>query len=176
MAGKILGLAGTGLTLVSLWAAAAFLTANSQGLNIDITTQFVIYFAIFYILGFLLVSSILAGAGSICNTIKETQSLMMPMTIIFIIPLLSWFKVVRDPNGLMSRIFSFIPPLTPMVMVLRLSSGSDIWIVEIIASIIVLAAAVLAAVWAAAKIFRTGILMYGKRLGVREVCRCLLQS
>jgi ABC-2 type transport system permease protein len=176
MAGKILGLAGTGLTLVSLWAAAAFLTAQSQGLNIDITTQFVIYFAIFYILGFLLVSSILAGAGSICNTIKETQSLMMPMTIIFIIPLLSWFKVVRDPNGLMSRIFSFIPPLTPMVMVLRLSSGSDIWIVEIIASIIVLAAAVLAAVWAAAKIFRTGILMYGKRLGVREVCRCLLQS
>ena len=176
MAGKILGLAGTGLTLVVLWAAAAFLTANSQGLNIEITAQFVIYFAIYYILGFLLVSSILAGAGSVCNTIKETQSLMMPMTMVFIIPLLSWFKVVQDPNGTLARIFSFIPPLTPMVMVLRLSSGSDIWLVEIIASIILLAAAVLAATWATAKIFRTGILMYGKRLGVREVCRCLLQS
>ena len=176
MAGKILGLAGTGLTLVSLWAAAAFLTANSQGLNIEITAQFVIYFAIYYIFGFLLVSSFLAGAGSVCNTIKETQSLMMPLTMIFIIPLLSWMKVVREPNGLMSRVFSFIPPLTPMVMVLRLSSGSEIWIVEILASIILLVISVLISIWVAAKIFRTGILMYGKKLGVREVCRCLLQS
>ena len=176
MAGKILGLAGTGLTLVSLWAGAAFLTASSQGLNIEITAQFIIYFAIYYIFGFLLVCSFLAGAGSVCNTIKETQSMMMPMTMIFIIPLLSWFKLVREPNGLMSRVFSFIPPMTPMVMILRLSSGSEIWIVEIIASIILLAVSVLIAMWAAAKIFRTGILMYGKRLSVREVCRCLLQS
>ncbi|NQT02470.1 MAG: ABC transporter permease [Planctomycetes bacterium] len=176
MAGKILGLAGTGLTLVGLWAGAAFLTARSQNLNIEVTAEIVVYFAIYYILGFLLVSSILAAAGSVCNTIKETQSLMMPMTMVFIIPLLSWFKVVQDPNGLMSRIFSFIPPLTPLVMVLRLSSGSDIWIVEIIASIILLAVTVLIAIWSAAKIFRTGILMYGKRLSVREVCKCLLQN
>ncbi len=175
MAGKILGLAGTGLTLVSLWAVAAFMTANSQGLNVEITIQFAVYFATYYIFGFLLVSSILAGAGSVCNTIKETQSLMMPLTMIFIIPLLSWFKVVQDPNGLMSRVFSFIPPLTPMVMILRLSSGSDIWIIEIIATIILLIATVLAAIWAAAKIFRTGILMYGKRLSIREICRCLIQ-
>lgn len=176
MAGKILGLAGTGLTLVSLWAGAAFITAHSQSLNIDITAQFVIYFAIYYVLGFLLVSTILAGAGSVCNTIKETQSLMMPMTMIFIIPLLSWFKVVQDPNGTLARVFSFIPPLTPLVMVLRLSSGSDIWIIEIIASVILLTLTVLVAIWAAAKIFRTGILMYGKRLGIREIFRCLLQS
>ena len=176
MAGKILGLAGTGLTLVSLWAGAAFLTARSQNLNIDLTSEIVVYFAIYYILGFLLVSSILAAAGSICNTIKETQSLMMPMTMIFIIPLLSWFKVVQDPNGTLARVFSFIPPLTPLVMVLRLSSGSEIWIVEILTTIVLLVITVLIGIWAAAKIFRTGILMYGKRLNVREVCRCLLQS
>jgi len=176
MAGKILGLAGTGLTLVSLWAGAAFLTAHSQNLNIDVTNEIIVYFTVYYILGFLLVSSILAAAGSICNTIKETQSLMMPMTMIFIIPLLSWFKVVQDPNGTLSRVFSFIPPLTPLVMVLRLSSGSDIWIGEILATIILLFITVLIAIWAAAKVFRTGILMYGKRLSVREVGRCLLQT
>ncbi|MCP4261177.1 MAG: ABC transporter permease [Planctomycetes bacterium] len=176
MAGKILGLAGTGLTLVSLWAGAAFLTARSQNLNIDVTREIVIYFTTYYVFGFLLVSSILAAAGSVCNTIKETQSLMMPMTMIFIIPLLSWFKVVQDPNGTLARIFSFIPPMTPLVMVLRLSSGSEIWIGEILATILLLAITVLIAIWAAAKIFRTGILMYGKRLSVREVCRCLLQS
>ena len=176
MAGKILGLGGIGLTVVSLWAGAAYLTARWQGLNIDVTTEFVLYFVIYYILGFLLITSLLTAVGSICNTIKETQGLMMPIMMVFIIPLLAWFKVVRDPNGLMSRVFSFLPPLTPMVMILRLSSGSDIWIVEIFASIVLLAVTVLAAMWAAAKIFRTGILMYGKRLGLREVCRCLRQS
>lgn len=176
MAGKILGLAGTGLTLVILWAGAAILTTRSQDISIDVTGELMAYFVIYYILGFLLFSSIMAGAGSVCNTIKETQSLMMPMTMMLVIPLLSWFKVVHEPNGTLARVFSFIPPLTPMVMVLRLSSGSEIWIVEIIASIILLVVSVLMAMWAAAKIFRTGILMYGKRLGLREVCRCLLQS
>jgi ABC-2 type transport system permease protein len=176
MAGKIIGLGGIGLTVVSLWAFAAYITARWQGLNIDVTTEFVLYFVIYYILGFLLITSLLTAVGSICNTIKETQGLMMPIMMVFIIPLLAWFKVVRDPNGLMSRVFSFLPPLTPMVMILRLSSGSDIWKVEIFASIVLLAVTVLAAMWAAAKIFRTGILMYGKRLGLREVCRCLRQS
>jgi len=176
MAGKIIGLAGTGLTLVILWAIGAFLTARSQNLNIDVTGEIIVYFAIYYILGYLLISSIMVAAGSVCNTIKETQSLMMPMTMIFVIPLVSWFKVAQDPNGMLSRVFSFIPPMTPLVMVARFSSGSEIRIVEILATIILLAVSVLIAIWAAAKIFRTGILMYGKRLSVREVCRCLLQS
>ncbi|MCH7558344.1 MAG: ABC transporter permease [Planctomycetes bacterium] len=176
MSGKILGLGGIGLTVVSLWAGAAYLTARWQGLNIDITAELALYFVIYYILGFLLFSSILAAIGSICNTIKETQSLMMPIMMVFIIPLLSWFKIVQSPDGTLARVFSFLPPLTPMVMILRLSAGSDIWIVEIIASIVLLALTVLAAMWAAAKVFRAGILMYGKRLGLREICRCLRQS
>ncbi len=63
-----------------------------------------------------------------------------------------------------------------MVMILRLSAGFDIWVGEILFSIVLLAAAVLAAIWAAAKVFRTGILMYGKRPGLREVVRWLGQS
>ncbi len=176
MAGKILGLGGIGLTVVSLWAGAAYLTARWQGLSIDITAELALYFAIYYILGFLLFSSILAAVGSICNTIKETQSLMMPIMMVFIIPLLSWYKIVQSPDGTLARVFSFLPPLTPMVMILRLSAGSDIWIVEIFASIVLLVAAVLAAIWIAAKVFRTGVLMYGKRPGLWEVCRWLRQS
>jgi len=176
MAGKILGLGGIGLTVVSLWAGAAYLTARWQGLSIDITAELALYFAIYYILGFLLFSSVLAAVGSICNTIKETQSLMMPIMMVFIIPLLSWMKIVQSPDGTLARVFSFLPPLTPMVMILRLSAGSDIWIVEIFASIVLLVAAVLAAMWIAAKVFRTGVLMYGKRPGLWEVCRWLRQS
>jgi ABC-2 type transport system permease protein len=176
MAGKILGLSGIGLTVMSLWSAAAYGAARWQGLNVDVTVELMLYFVVYYILGFLLFSSILAGVGSGCNTIKETQGLMMPIMMVIIVPLISWFKLVQSPDGTLARVLSFVPPLTPMVMVLRLSAGSDIWWVEIVISIILLSAAVLATICLAAKVFRTGILMYGKRPSPREVLRWLRQS
>ncbi|MHC4336472.1 MAG: ABC transporter permease [Planctomycetota bacterium] len=176
MAGKILGLAGIGLTVMALWAVAAYAAARWQDLNVSVTTELLLYFVVYYILGYLLFSAILTGIGSVCNTIKETQSLMMPIMLIFIIPMIAWFKLVQSPNGTMARVFSFIPPVTPMVMILRLAAGADVWFVEIGASILLLAVAVLVVIWAAAKIFRTGILMYGKRPGPLEILRWLRQS
>ncbi|MHC4489754.1 MAG: ABC transporter permease [Planctomycetota bacterium] len=147
MAGKILGLAGIGLTVMALWSAAAFAAARWQGLNVGVGPELMVYFVIYYILGYLLVSAILTGIGSVCNTIKT-----------------------------LARVLSFIPPVTPMVMILRLSAGSGVWFVEIAASIVVLAVAVILVIWAAAKIFRTGILMYGKKPGLFEILRWLRQT
>jgi ABC-2 type transport system permease protein len=176
MAGKILGLAGIGLTVMALWSGAAYAAALWQGLNVDVGPELMVYFVIYYILGYLLFSAILTGIGSVCNTIKETQSLMMPVMLIFIIPLMGWFKLVQSPNGTLAKVLSFVPPVTPMVMVLRLSAGSGVWFVEIAVSILVLAVAVVLVIWAAAKIFRTGILMYGKKPGFFEVLRWLRQT
>ena len=176
MAGKILGLAGIGMTVMALWFIAAYAAACWQGLNVGVTPQLMVYFVIYYILGFLFFSAVLTGIGSVCNTIKETQSLMMPVMLIFIIPMIAWPMLMQSPNGTMARVFSFIPPVTPMVMILRLASGADVWFVEIGASILLLAVAVLVVTWAAAKIFRTGILMYGKKPGLFEILRWLRQS
>ncbi len=176
MAGKILGLVGIGLTVTSLWALAAYTGVRWQGLEIEVGNQMIAYLLVYYLLGFVLFSAVLAGIGSICNTLKETQSLMMPVMFVFIIPLLSWMKLARDPNGLFARVLSFVPPVTPLVMVVRLSTGAQIAPIEIAASIVVLVAGVLAAVWIAGKIFRTGILMYGKRPQVREVLRWLIEK
>jgi ABC-2 type transport system permease protein len=176
MAGKILGLAGIGLTVMALWSAAAFAAARWQGLNVDVGPELMVYFVIYYILGYLLVSAILTGIGSVCNTIKETQSLMMPVMLIFIIPLMGWFKLVQSPDGTLARVLSFVPPVTPMVMVLRLAAGSNVLFVEIAASMLLLAVAVILVIWAAAKIFRTGILMYGKKPGLFEILRWLRQT
>jgi ABC-2 type transport system permease protein len=169
MAGKVLGLGAIGLTVVGIWAGLAYGGASSYGITVDISTVTLAYFAAYYVLGFLIFSAMLAAIGSVCNTLKETQSLMMPLTLIFVVPMVTWTEIVRNPDGMMSRVMSFIPPLTPMVMVLRLSSGSGVWWVETAASFALLAATVPVAIWAAAKIFRTGILMYGKRPGLREV-------
>ena len=175
MAGKILGLAAIGVTVTGIWAMVAYAVAQRQGLSVDVSGQLLLYFVVYYILGFLLFSSILAGVGSVCNTLKETQSLMMPIMMVFIIPLIGWFKLVQSPDGMLARVLSFFPPVTPMVMILRLSATSDTPTVEVLASIGLLAAAVLGVMWAAAKVFRTGILMYGKRPGPREVLRWLRQ-
>ena len=176
MAGKILGLAGVGFTIVGLWGAGAYFAATKQGLSLDVTTEMMLYLIVYYILGFLLLSAVFAGVGSICNTIKETQGLMMPIIMILIVPLMSWFPLAQNPDGTLARVLSFVPPLTPMLMVLRLSAGSDVSMVEILASIAVLAAATVATMWMAAKVFRTGILMYGKRPALREVFRWLRQK
>jgi ABC-2 type transport system permease protein len=180
MAGKIVGLAGISLTVIALWAAAACGTvyygaAHWWDVNIELPAEILPYFVIYFVLGFLMFSSILAGIGSVCNTLKEAQSLMMPITFIFILPMVAWFNLAQRPDGLLARVLSFLPPLTPMVMTLRLASNPPPSFLEVSASIILLAAFVPAVMWVAAKVFRTGILMYGKRPGFWEVLRWLRQ-
>ena len=173
MVGKILGLAAIGLTVMSIWGIAGYATARWQGLNIEITIGLLLCFIVYYILGFLLFCSILAGIGSVCNTIKEAQSLMMPVTLLCILPMIAWLNLVRNPGGILAIALSYVSPLTSMVMILRICSSSDIAPIEVIASIVLLVASVLVVMWLAAKVFRTGILMYGKRPGLREVLRWL---
>lgn len=180
MAGKIVGLAGISLTVIALWTAAACGTviygaAHWWDVNIELPAEILPYFVIYFVLGFLMFSSILAGIGSVCNTLKEAQSLMMPITFMFILPMVAWFNLAQRPDGLLARVLSFLPPLTPMVMTLRLASNPPPSFLEVSASIILLAAFVPAVMWVAAKVFRTGILMYGKRPGLWEVLRWLRQ-
>ncbi len=176
MAGKIIGLAGIGLTVICLWGVAAYLTVCWQGLNVDVTAGTLLYVVIYYILGFLLFSSIMVGIGSICNTIKETQSLMTPVIFLCVVPIIAWQNIIQHPDGMLAKVLSFLPPTTPMVMILRLSGGSDISMIEIFATIAVLVAAILATIWLSSKVFRAGILMYGKRPSLREIIRWLRQS
>ncbi len=176
MAGKILGLVSVGLTVVFLWGVSACAAARWQGLSIDIGPAVLTYFVLYYVLAFFMFSAFMVGIGSICNTIKETQSLLKPVIIVCIVPIIAWQNIIRDPNSMLAKVLSFVPPTSPMVMILRLSSGTEIRIVEILLSIVLLAASVLAGVWIAGRVFRTGILMYGKRPGLREVARWLKQA
>jgi ABC-2 type transport system permease protein len=176
MAGKITGLAAVGLTVMALWGGGGYAAARWQGIDVNMGGDLLTYGLIYYVLGFVLFSAILAGVGSICNTIKETQSLMMPIMLVFIVPMIAWLRLVQEPNGELARVLSYVPPATPMVMILRLSSGADIWFGEVLLSLLVLVAGVLVTIWLAAKVFRTGILMYGKRPGPREILRWLAQK
>jgi ABC-2 type transport system permease protein len=176
MAGKIMGLAAIGLTVIGLWGATAYLAARWQGLHVEVAAEIVPYFVVYYVLGFLLFAAVFAAVGSICNTIREAQSLLLPVTFIFVVPLTLWMSLARNPDGSLATTLSYIPPLTSIVMILRLAAGSAASPVGIALSIVLLAASIVAVVWVAAKVFRTGILMYGKRPRIGEVLRWLVRK
>jgi ABC-2 type transport system permease protein len=176
MAGKIIGLAAMGLTVMIAWAACAGVAVQMRGLPVSVAPGMLAYMLVYYVLGFTLLSSLLAAIGSVCNTLKEAQGLMMPVTILFIIPMAGWFGLASHPNGLAARVMSFIPPLTPIVMILRLATPQAPGLLEVAGSIVWLAAATVGTVWLASKVFRTGVLMYGKRPGLVEILRWVRQS
>jgi ABC-2 type transport system permease protein len=175
MAGKIIGLCAVSITVIGIWATMAYSATQFAGIRVDVTAMQVLFCVIYYILGFVLLGSVMAGIGSVCNTLKDAQNMMMPITIIVIIPMMSFQVIIQNPDGMYARALSFFPPVTSMVMVLRLSAGSTAGFPEILATIVVLIVSMIIAIWLAAKVFRTGILMYGKKPTLREIALWLRQ-
>lgn len=173
MAGKILGMVAVGALLMAIWTLVGYASAATFSMSHLVTSDRLLYLALYFVPGFLLISAILAGVGAACNTIKDAQSLAFPVTIITIVPMLLWFSITQNPNSMLAVSLSFIPPLTPFIMILRICSDPEIPLVQIILSLVLLWVSVFAAIWAAAKIFRIGVLMYGKAPTPRELLRWL---
>ena len=74
-----------------------------------------------------------AAVGSACNTLREAQGMMVPIAIIFVVPLAGWVYFVQHPNGLLATVLSFFPPVTPMIMLLRLAVSRDVPVWQIVA-------------------------------------------
>jgi len=176
MTGKILGLGAVGLTVVAIWTGAACVAASAKGVASIANASTLAYFALYYVPGFLLFSAIFAAGGSACNTLKDAQTLVMPMALVMVVPMMAWLPISQRPDGALAVTLSFIPPFTPLVMVLRLAASPEVPAPHIVGSIVLLLASVVIAMKASAKIFRTGILMYGKPATAREIVRWLFHE
>jgi ABC-2 type transport system permease protein len=180
MAGKILGIAGTGLAVVVSWMVTFFFVTKylpgmmgaNLGFDLSIIGTNPIYlfsFIMYFILGYLFYAAILVAIGSVCNTLKEAQNLMAPVMIIMIIPLLAMVPIAKDPDSLLAKILSYIPPFTPYVMMNRAATEPPL--IEYLITTGLLVASILFALWVAAKVFRIGILLTGKAPGVGEIMK-----
>jgi len=173
MAGKLLGICGVGFTLLLLWAGGGFITAQASGMSDLVSGGQLGWLLAFYVAGFLLIASLMVAVGSACNTIKEAQNLMAPISFLLAMPMLLSMLFLNDPNGPMATVCSFIPPFTPFVMMARITSvpappPEQVWL----AFGLLLLATVLA-VRLAARIFRVGILMHGQPPSLRQIWRWL---
>lgn len=171
MAGKILGMAAVGLVVLGTWSAVGWFSARSQNMEHVITPAKFTFLVLYFIPGFLFMAALMAAIGAACNTLKEAQSMSSPLTIFNIVPMLLWFYLSQYPHTPLSIGLSFIPPITPMVMILRICADPQIPMWQIVATLALLWASVFAAIWAAGKVFRVGVLMYGKAPTLVEMAR-----
>jgi ABC-2 type transport system permease protein len=125
-------------------------------------------------IGYLMVAAVMAGIGSAVNDLHEAQSLVAPAMIALVLPLILWLPISENPNGALAVAFSFIPPASPFVNVLRLTTASDpvpLW--QVLLALVVAIGSVVAMMWAGARVFRVGVLMQGKTPTPRELLRWL---
>ena len=131
-------------------------------------TNLVVAFMFFFIGGFLLYSSLYAAVGAAVDNETDTQQFMMPILMPLILAVyVGIFTVIEDPHGTVSTVFSFIPFTSPVVMLMRIPFGVPIW--QQVLSFAILLCTFVFTVWFAAKIYRVGILMYGKKPSYKEL-------
>lgn len=171
MAGKILGMVVVGALLMSIWGALGYFGARYQDVGYLVTPFRLMYMVLYFIPGFLFFAALLAAIGSVCNTIKDAQSMAFPLSILTIVPMMLWWYISEHPTSTVSVVLSYIPPITPFVMILRICADPDTPLVEIITTQALLWAAVVGTIWLAGKVFRIGVLMYGKPPSIRELAR-----
>ncbi|OIQ39939.1 MAG: ABC transporter permease [Bacteroidetes bacterium MedPE-SWsnd-G1] len=136
-------------------------------MKLPLVTMF-ISFIIYFIGGYLLYSSIYAAIGAAVDNETDTQQFMLPVLIPLMLGVYVGFAaVISDPHGPISTVFSMIPFTSPIVMLMRIPFGVAWW--EILISLVLLLATFLIIVWFAAKIYRIGILMYGKKPTYKEL-------
>ena len=131
-----------------------------------------IAFVFYFLGGYLLYSSIFAAIGAAVDNQTDAQQFLMPITIILIVALyVGILTVPEDPNGIVAQIFSFIPLTSPVVMMMRIPHGVPL--IEQIISLLILFLSVILVIWIAAKIYRIGILMYGKKPSYKDLIKWL---
>jgi len=162
MAGKILGQMAVSLLVLALYIGIGVLMLSSFAMLGLLDPWLIVYLLIFFLITYFLFASVFGAIGAAVNEMREAQALVTPVMLVLMVPWLLAAPVARDPNTTMAVALSFIPPVNTLAMMIRMASTSPPPLWQVWLSIAVGLAAACAATWAAAKVFRVGLLMYGK--------------
>ncbi|MGE5324917.1 MAG: ABC transporter permease [Actinomycetota bacterium] len=178
MAGKILGVGAVGLTQIGIWAAVAliYIVPNAVAMRNQLKTVLspglLIWFAVFYLLGYALYSTMYAAIGSMVNSEQEAQQLQFVAVIPLIAAVVVMISVIQLPSSPLAVWCSLIPFTSPLIMFMRMAVQTPpLW--QIVLSLAILVGTIYALVLLCAKIYRVGILMYGKRPTLPEMVKWL---
>ncbi|MGH7612757.1 MAG: ABC transporter permease [Gemmatimonadales bacterium] len=186
MLGKVIGVGAVGIVQLTVWLLSVKIIAGQQSrlasfteLNGGGTTPFQLpqvstatmaVFVTYFLLGYFLYAAIFAAVGAISGSEQEARQAQTPVSLLLMVPYFSIFTILNDPNSSFATWLTFIPFWSPIAGPVRWSA-SEIPVRDLVASLVVLTASVLAVTWLAARVYRVGILMTGKRPGFLEVMR-----
>lgn len=184
MMGKLLGIGMSGLTTIAVWLLSFFLFITlyqssqteliGQILEVILSSELIPWFVFYYFAGYALYSGVFLAIGSLCNTLKEAQAMMMPMILIQVIPLAMMVFVVRDPDNTIVRAMSWFPLFTPYLMMNR--AAADPPLIDVVGTTVLLLLSIVFVVWLSGKVFRMGVLRTGQPPKLMELLRLLRQG
>ena len=181
MVGKVLGAGAVGLVQLTVWVGSARLLSGAKyrvagaaagaGFTFpNIPTTTLLVFVLYFLLGYFLYAAIYAAVGAMSSTESEARQAQVPVQLLLMIPYVSFFALLNDPNSSLAVWMTLIPFWSPFATPVRWGA-TPIPVIQMVASIGFLVAAVLVVTWLAARIYRVGILMTGKRPNLKEMVR-----
>ncbi len=182
MVGKLLGLGGAGLTLVGVWVIAGTMAAAPMLalLHLSIPATLMLAALAYFLLGYLFYASLMTGIGAMTSNLREATQFSTMLTLLNFVPFWMLIKILNAPNSGLAVGLSLFPPTAATTMMLRMSaasvSGAHIPAWEIAASLGLLGLAAVAALALGSRMFRLGMLLYGKSPNLPEILRILRQS
>ncbi|HKR59931.1 MAG TPA: ABC transporter permease [Pyrinomonadaceae bacterium] len=183
MMGKLIGVSLVALTQLAIWGGTFVVVtgwllgaSGVEGLNVPhLPPLFAVYFLLFFLLGYFLYASLYALIGSMVTTTQEGGQLAMPVVLLLLFGFYLAFPVIRSPSSPLAFWVSLVPFFAPITMIIRIVSQTPpLW--EIALSLFIGLVTVVAFLWLTARIYRVGMLMYGKRASILEVVRWLKHS
>ena len=171
MAGKLIGQLGVSLVVLGVYAGMGMAALVSFALFGLLDPWLLFYLVVFFVIAYTVNASLMLAVGAAVNEMREAQSLMMPIMLTLITPSILAAPIGRDPNSTFSTVISFIPPVNTYTMLIRMASSTPPPLWQVWLSIAIGVASAGAAVWFAAKVFRIGLLMYGKPPNVATLIR-----
>ncbi len=171
MAGKLIGGVALSLVTMGLYILIGLALLSSFSLFGLLDAWLILYLLIFFLIGFFVIGSLMLAVGAAVNDTSEAGYLQMPLMLVIMVPWLIWPAVSRNPNSMLAIAVSYLPPINSFGMLIRVASSQpppwwQVWL-----SIGVGVASVVGAVWVAAKVFKIGLLMYGKPPNISTLIR-----
>ena len=186
MLGKLIGIGSVGLIQFAIWILTSAIV-TSPGVSValaylpkdvslpQIGVGAALHLAIFFVLGFFVFSSFYAALGAAFNNIQEAQQMAAPLILLLVVPVFLAPRLINDPDSTLSVVLSLVPIFSPLLMTLRLAIRMPpLW--QVLLAEVLTASFVVLMVWASARIYRVGILMYGKKPTFGELARWLRRA
>jgi ABC-2 type transport system permease protein len=176
MMGKLIGSVAVSVLLAAVYIAGGAAVAHYMGYGDALRLSDIGWLMLFLVMASFMFGSIFITIGAACSDLKDAQGMMTPAMLIMMLPWMTWFAILNAPDSSMSIGLSLFPTAAPFLMLLRIMipPGPPVW--QIALAVAIAAATTVAAVYAAGRIFRTGLLMQGKAATFGEMWKWVRES